>query len=594
MNYISPDFLVRSRTAFSANRPPTLAELRSRIEADSSLSATQRRDLLYALNRLPIWFGRPLAATPATPTALRELFADTSAAKFDRSDKTLANVRSLVGQVVTRYGPPRTAFTCKISLTPAWRALLDRIAMPHYRHALGRLAAYGSAMEIAPEAVDGTTLLGLHEALVAEEMVKNPRIILKNTISGWNRCRRSVAGWPDVVVGSPFKKSPVTFPLAAFPVSFQEDVKLWVNKVTEEASLDDDAPDQALAATTIELRRFQIREFASALVHTGELRVEDLTSLSVIFAPTRFKAAVRWFLQRPHSKESWRLHLLVKALSRIAKHHCKLEENIITELASIAKKLRPRGPRQMATRNRERLRQFDDSRNVGKLLRFPQDQVARARKEMNPLRAAKRVARALTVTLMIYGGLRQATLRQLAVTGDFSWTRPNFEGVCHLHVPARKVKNKRVVERELPAEAAELLRLYLTEYRTRLPGADGAYLFPGVTGGIRARSQFGEGLSRAFRKDTGLELNPHLIRHAVAKIAVERDPGAYLAVSLVLGHSSLSTTLSHYLGTETKAATRHIDRLLTEAKAEPRGKPGRRWKPRTDNKPNHEPKKKED
>ncbi len=80
MNQISPDFLARSRVAFRANQPPSLAELRSRVEADTTLDKTERRDLLSALNRLTTWFARSLTAIPATPTALRELFAGASAA----------------------------------------------------------------------------------------------------------------------------------------------------------------------------------------------------------------------------------------------------------------------------------------------------------------------------------------------------------------------------------------------------------------------------------------------------------------------------------------------------------------------------------
>ena len=115
--------------------------------------------------------------------------------------------------------------------------------------------------------------------------------------------------------------------------------------------------------------------------------------------------------------------------------------------------------------------------------------------------------------------------------------------------------------------------------------SDDNFLVPGITGGIRARSQFGEGLSHAFHKDTGLELNPHLIRHAIAKIVIERDPGAYLAISRVLGHASLNTTLGHYLGTETRSAARHIDRLLTDAKGEHDAKSSRRRKPGTSQPP---------
>ena len=328
MNLVSPDFLARSRVAFRTNQPPTLAELRSRVEADTTLDKTERRDLLSALNRVPAWFGRPLAAIPATPTALRELFAGASAAKLNLATKTLANVRSLVVQVVTRYGPPRTAVTRKIPPDPIWRGLIDRIVVPHHRHALGRLAAYGSVMKIPPKAVETTTLLGLHHALIAEELVKDPRSIIKNTISSWNRCRRLVEDWPNVILESPFKRPPVTLPLSTFPASFQEDVTRWQAKVTDEHSLDDDAPVEPLAATTVDLRVVQFRAFASAVVHSGQLQLEEVTGLSTLFTPARFTAGLRWFLERPHNDDSWRLYHMANALVRTARYHCKLDEEI--------------------------------------------------------------------------------------------------------------------------------------------------------------------------------------------------------------------------------------------------------------------------
>ena len=73
-------------------------------------------------------------------------------------------------------------------------------------------------------------------------------------------------------------------------------------------------------------------------------------------------------------------------------------------------------------------------------------------------------------------------------------------------------------------------------------------------------------ICEALRDRAGLEMNVHLFRHAIAKIAVERDPGAYFSVSRVLGHTSLDTTMAHYLGTESKAAGRHLDRLLTDTR----------------------------
>ena len=68
----------------------------------------------------------------------------------------------------------------------------------------------------------------------------------------------------------------------------------------------------------------------------------------------------------------------------------------------------------------------------------------------------------------------------------------------------------------------------------------------------------------------GLEMNAHLFRHAIAKVATDAEPGAYLAVSRVLGHSTLDTTMSHYLGAGTKASGRYLDRLLAETEAKAR------------------------
>jgi integrase len=134
-------------------------------------------------------------------------------------------------------------------------------------------------------------------------------------------------------------------------------------------------------------------------------------------------------------------------------------------------------------------------------------------------------------------------------------------------VPGERTKAGRALEYELNAEVTALLRRHIAEYRPRLPDSDRPYLFPGAGGGPRSKNALSNGICSAVRRHAGLEMNPHLFRHAIAKIAVEADPGAYLAVSRVLGHSTLETTMGHYLGTETKAAGRHVDRLLAEAKA---------------------------
>jgi integrase len=222
----------------------------------------------------------------------------------------------------------------------------------------------------------------------------------------------------------------------------------------------------------------------------------------------------------------------------------------------------------MTERNRKRLGQFDDPRNVSRLLTFPEREVKRAAAEKNPLRAAKAMERAVVVDLLIHCGLRIGSLRSLELA-DFTWLS---SGLAVLAVPAERTKTGRPLESELNAEVTARLKRHIAEFRPRLPEASGPYLFPGPSGGPRSTTAMADAIRRGMHR-AGLEMNPHLFRHAIAKIAVEADPGAYLAVSQVLGHTTLDTTMGHYLGTESKAAGRHVDRLLNETKAKaPKGR----------------------
>jgi integrase len=148
---------------------------------------------------------------------------------------------------------------------------------------------------------------------------------------------------------------------------------------------------------------------------------------------------------------------------------------------------------------------------------------------------------------------------RLLELSDFRWP-PGKGG--YLFVPEHKTKNGMSLDLELSPEAGRHVRCFIDQHRQLLPGSGGTYLFPGETGGPRSKNAIYEATCGAARKPAGLDINPHLFRHAIAKIAVERDPGAVLAVSRTFGHKSLDTTTSMYLGTEGRAAARHLDRIL--------------------------------
>jgi len=561
MYYVAPQFLAHSRAAFLSDNQPTLAGVKRLAEDDEHLTNTQRRDLVSALNRAAQVFQTPLETLVASPRRMRELFASRSPAQLNLSEKTFANIRSLVVQALERYAAPALPLTRRIPIAPAWQTLLDRINVSFQRQALYRLATYSSVMGIAPDEVTTQTLLGLFAALEAEEAIKGPKSILKNTIANWNRSARTVPGWPQVRLSSPFKQEPYTLPLCAFPTSFQEVVGLWRERMANPDPLDEEAPARALRPETIKHRVDNFRQFASALVHTGHLPLEAITSLSVLFQPEAFKAALRFFLERS-GKKTQRVHNLARSMRLIAKHYCRMDEVTLTTLEMVCRKLDPGNRRQMTERNRRRLGQFDDVRHVARLLHFPEREATRALAETNPLRAAKAMERAVAVDLLIRCALRISSLRTLELA-DFTFLS---SGLAVLVVPGERTKTGQPLEFELNAEITARLKHHIAAFRSRLPEASGRYLFPGPQGGPRSKTAMSDAIRRGMRR-AGLEMNPHLFRHFLGKTITEEDPGAYLAVSRVLGHTSLNTTMSHYLGTESKAAGRHVDRLLAEAKA---------------------------
>lgn len=563
MNQIDPNFLERSRAAFLANAPLSLADIRKRATAQPP--GTTRRDMLSALDAVERLFGRPLAAIRADRKSLRSLLSSTTGPVHGLTPKRYANVCSLVTTAVRTYGESVPSITKRIPLSSAWAALLDRISMRTRRMALYRLACFCSAMNITPEQVGPDALTGFYTALDAEEVVKHPRKVLKYTVANWNMCYRTVPGWPNFPVSSPLAPKAYTFLLSDFPASFQADVAAWAQRMREPDFLDPAAPAKPLKPGTIDGLIFGVRRFASALVHRKVLALDQVTELSVFFELDRFKEGLRFFLHRSNNKPTIGLAAFAADLRNIAKHYCKVSPETSAELNKVCIRLGNTRATEMTPRNRERLRQFDDPGKIKRLLDFPANERLFALKQRSCIRAAKAMERALAVELLIHCCLRMGNLRTIQYPADLNHSGER----CFLSVASERVKNGQSLEFELPPELIAALSVFVRDYRPLLPGADGPYLFPGEDGGARSHGAMALGIKHALKKRAGLVMNPHLFRHAIAKIVVERNPDAYVAVSQLLGHKRLDTTMASYLGTETLAAGRHINRLLKEAHQQP-------------------------
>jgi len=553
------EFEARSRKTFVDNAPMSLRELRGRIDVNAS--GISRRDMLSALDSLERLFGRDLGTVPATTKSVRSLFSSKKAPELRISEKRYANIRSCIVGALRDHGEAPAPITKRIPLMPQWKALLGKIDNPNHRFALYRLSSYCSHMRIAPRDVSTKVLLGLFHALEAEEVVKDPRRLLKHTIAHWNMCGQRVQGWPRVRLASPFERNTIGLPLSKFPKGFQRDLRTWKARLLAADPLDIEAPIRPLKPISVEGMERMIVRFASALVRTG-VRIDKIQKLNALVELPNYKAGLRFFLHRFNDEPNPYVGKLARTLYYMAKHYCRLSPEALAELELLRRRVDVDRNRQMTPRNRERLSQFDDPDNVSKLLRFPQEERARGLANKNPYRATKCLERALSVAILISCCLRIQNLRTIDLTTDIRWVKDK----CYLSIDGSKVKNRQSLAFELPPDVADLLREFVRDYRPRLPGSNGPYLFPGRNGGPRPHSTMRTDFKDAMRKRLGLILNPHLMRHFIAKIVVGKDPALAVAVSQLLGHKRIDMTMAHYLGTEGREAGRRIDRLLRDAR----------------------------
>ena len=114
----------------------------------------------------------------------------------------------------------------------------------------------------------------------------------------------------------------------------------------------------------------------------------------------------------------------------------------------------------------------------------------------------------------------------------------------------------------LPPETEALFDRFVADHRPIWPGMKVRISSPARTAARSRTTPCAHALIDPIRKHTGLDITPHILRHASAKILVDEDPTLIAAVSQMLGHKSINTTIQNYLGTQSRAAGRKLAGVL--------------------------------
>ena len=548
---------------FKNNQVPTLADIRVRVMGDGGISPARRASIRSAVNTLCRVLGMLPETVPANPAFIRRKLNAVNPAAVRVTHKRLSTVKSDVLFALRRLDltTPGTYLT---PIAGEWETLWKSLPDKYARTVFSRFFRYCSARGVPPAAVNDVVATQFMQALTDETMVKDPRVNHQNLCRVWNRMRGLIPGWPDATLSVPRYADHYTLPWSSFPLPFREDVEAYLASLGNDDILDLSSPPRPLKPRTLKAYRYELRRFASALVCQGH-DARCITSLAYLVDLRHVEDGLRFLLKRNGDRPMSSAADLATLLGKVAKYWVRAPAESVALINRYARKVRP-SVHGLGAKNRMRLAPLRDERNLARLFLLP----SKIRKEIEK---KSRIARddallmqfAVALMILTYAPIRIGNLAGLHVEKNLQWSGSHMGGNLVIDIDGSNVKNDQTLSFPLPSDCADLVRRYLREYQPRLAVGGSPYLFPSdLLGRSKRADTLGKQLTRLIRRTIGLEVNPHLYRHLVHLVVLNRYPGAYAMVSRILGHKSLQTAISNYAGEDIAIAMRAFQALIAE------------------------------
>lgn len=555
--------------------PSTLQEVIEALGRRDELTDQRRQDLRSSLRTFAKVIGKTPDQVPADLGALNQEIAGLTAQMVGLSAPRWANLKSGLTTALSLTGAKVIAGKRRGALAPEWEVLLDQVEGRYERARLSRFMSWCTAEGIAPAAVLQGDVDRFVVALAKESLVERPKAVHRDLALAWGRCRDTVAGWPDISVAVPNHSRAYAMAEEDFSYAFVKDVEAYLQHL---AVVDpfEEVPRKAMATTTLRDVKLRIYQLASALAQTGR-DPKTFTGLCDLVAPEAAKAALREQYQRNGGRKTGQLANYARTLINAARHWVNAPEEDVEKLRALSRSITPKTGG-MTDKNRTRLRQFDSQAAVQRLIGLP-GLVFNALPPIGRLSPAQalRAQLALAVAILILGApLRIKNLASLQLGVHVLETRSMGVGggvaigaragaaatTRHIVLPAREVKNDKDLEFTLPDGLCKFLDIYVCRCLPILVRGGSPYLFPNTTGGSKREDGLSVQIKTFIKRETGLIVNAHLYRHLAAKLYLERNPGDYPTVQMLLGHKDLQTTLRAYVGMEQGDAIKRFDKMM--------------------------------
>lgn len=540
-------------------RPRTLADVIERLKLNSGLKEKRRRDLISAVTCAANLIGRQPFELEANVPDLRRALLRVHPVQAGITAKRLANIKVDLGRAlrVTRAAPrQRSNREC----TDAWLDFLRQASAEHQWPRLSRFVTYCCNHGIEPDQVTDDVMAGCVAYLGARILTKDPKAILKESAQTWNAIIRR-ADLALRVLSVPRADRYLATPLDQYPISFQTDLAKYIDRLRHADIMDEDGPDKPLSDISLRNIEAHVRQLLDAACGNG-YSPDDFQTLADIVEPATIKAGVHRIRERQGGKLTATVRNILATLQAIAKYHVKAPDETVQIIRRAKTKV---GELHigMTDKNMERLAQFDDPKNIARLLTLPDELMQSAKANPQAGRAPLRAMQAVAISILLACPIRIKNLAMLDIERHFTVRHEGRRKLFMVNVSAKDVKNNNSIDFDLGENQSGLLDTYLSQFRQRVSDDPGSFVFPKKAGGgHRTPDNFGKEISALIYRETGLVMNAHLFRHLAGMLLLNNNPGEFETVRRFLGHKKLDTTTAFYARFSNKAAVARYDEIV--------------------------------
>jgi integrase len=317
----------------------------------------------------------------------------------------------------------------------------------------------------------------------------------------------------------------------------------------------EEAPQKALAPSTVRQRAAELGLALSALVASGR-DAAGITSLAMLVEPEAFKTILRRYLKEDGTPRPFARNI-AQTLIALARRWVRVDPAVLDQLGKWQRQLG--WAKGFTAKNRALLRTLDDPGIRAKLYVLP-ERLAHWAERSTSVRGAIAFELAVAVAILQSAPLRIANLAGLRL--DRHLVRPGVpRSLWLIDIPAHEVKNDQALVYELPRRTTALVDRFIRRFRLSVAAPGNPYLFP-VGSGRKSPPKLSQQIRRVLADWVGIDMTPHQFRHHAGRVLQRHSPGAFSAITQLLGHKDVRTAIRYYSELDTLSAGRHFDEIL--------------------------------